>query len=652
MKGGVALTAATAADPTTIAAVDVATSTIFRYVGDYLNLSATVIGQASALAATQIIQSLTQYDGTSDQKLVYTWNMKGGVALTAATASDPTTIDAVDVATSTIFRYVGDYLNLSATVIGQAIALAATQIIQSLTKYDGTRDQKLVYTWNMKGGVLLTAALIADLTSFLAADIATSTIFKYSGDYLDVSVTVKGKHIALAVGAEVQSLTKYDGTRDQKLVYTWNMKGGVLLTAALIADLTSFLAADIATSTIFKYSGDYLDVSVTVKGKHVTLVVGAEVQSLTKYDGTRDQKLVYTWNMKGGVLLTAALIADLTSFLAADIATSTIFKYSGDYLDVSVTVKGKHVTLVVGAEVQSLTKYDGTRDQKLVYTWNMKGGVLLTAALIADLTSFLAADIATSTIFKYSGDYLDVSVTVKGKHIALAVGAEVQSLTKYDGTRDQKLVYTWNMKGGVLLTAALIADLTTFLAADISTSTLFRYTGDYLDVSVTVKGKYVTLTVGAEVQSLTKYDGTRDQKLVYTWNMKGGVLLTAALIADLTSFLAADIATSTIFKYSGDYLDVSVTVKGKHIALAVGAEVQSLTKYDGTRDQKLVYTWNMKGGVLLTAALIADLTTFLAADISTSTLFRYTGDYLDVSVTVKGKYVTLTVGAEVQSLTK
>src|SRR5574342_88944 len=168
MKGGVALTAATAADPTTIAAVDVATSTIFRYVGDYLNLSATVIGQAIALAASQIIQSLTKYDGTRDQKLVYTWNMKGGVALTAATAADPTTIAAVDVATSTIFRYVGDYLNLSATVIGQAIALAASQIIQSLTKYDGTRDQKLVYTWNMKGGVALTAATAADPTTIAA----------------------------------------------------------------------------------------------------------------------------------------------------------------------------------------------------------------------------------------------------------------------------------------------------------------------------------------------------------------------------------------------------------------------------------------------------------------------------------------------------
>src|SRR5687767_4578843 len=201
----------------------------------------------------------------------------------------------------------------------------------------------------MKGGVLLTTGLIADLSSFLPADIATSTIFKYTGDYLDVSVTVKGKHTILAVGAEVQSLTKYVGTRDQKLVYTWNMNGGVTLTTGLIADLSSFLPADIATSTIFKYTGDYLDVSVTVKGKHTILAVRAEVQSLTKYDGTRDQKLVYTWNMKGGVLLTTGLIADLSSFDPSDIATSVIFSYTGDYLYCSVTVKGKHTQLNVGA---------------------------------------------------------------------------------------------------------------------------------------------------------------------------------------------------------------------------------------------------------------------------------------------------------------
>src|SRR6185503_2611982 len=115
------------------------------------------------------------------------------------------------------------------------------------------------------------------------------------------------------------------------------------------------------------------------------------------------------------------------------------------------------------------------------------------------------------------------------------------------------------------------------------------------------------------------YDGSRDQKLDYTWNMKGGVQLTAALIADLSTFAPADITTSTIFKYAGDYRDVSAVLKGKHVALAPGAEIQSLTKYDGSRDQKLDYTWNMKGGDQLTAALIADLSTFAPADITTST---------------------------------
>ncbi len=67
---------------------------------------------------------------------------------------------------------------------------------------------------------------------------------------------------------------------------------------------------------------------------------------------------------------------------------------------------GKQTELVLDAVVQSLTEYDGTRDQKLLYTWNMKGDVKLTAGLIADLTAFLASDIATSVIYKYSGDFL------------------------------------------------------------------------------------------------------------------------------------------------------------------------------------------------------------------------------------------------------
>src|SRR5688572_7370815 len=113
--------------------------------------------------------------------------------------------------------------------------------------------------------------------------------------------------------------------------------------------------------------------------------------------------------MKGGVTLTSSLILDPLGFASADIATSTIFKYAGDYLDLSITVVGKYTEMVEGAVVQGLVKFDGTRDQKQLFAWAMKGGVSLTAALILDPLGFASADIATSTIFKYAGDYLDLS---------------------------------------------------------------------------------------------------------------------------------------------------------------------------------------------------------------------------------------------------
>ena len=618
LKGGVTLN-----DPVTLFNDgDVSSSTIYEYSGDYLDYTMVLTGKQEVADTGDQVQSYTKFDGTSQQKMEYTYNLKGGTLL-----GDPiTTFLEEDVSTSTVYSYTGDYLDWSMVLKGKHEIAQEDDEVQSFTKFDLSPEQKMLYTYKLKGGTLLASTV----TDFLAKDVNTSTIYNYTGDYLDWSMVLRGKHEIAQKDDEVQSFTKFDGSSDQKMRYTYSFKGG----KTLRDPITDFLEEDINTSTIYSYKGDYLDYSMVLKGMHQIAETGNEIQSYTKFDETTEQRMKYSYSFKGGITLGATI----TVFNPNDINTSTIYTYSGDYLDYSMVLKGMHETAEIGDPVQSFTKFNVSAEQKMLYTYRFKGGVTLNDPV----TLFLDGDVSTSTIYSYSGDYLDWSMVLKGKHEIAQEDDEIQSFTKFDVSLAQKMKYTYSFRGG----AKLKADLTDFDAKDVNTSTVYSYSGDYLDWSMVLKGKKEIAEPGNAIQSYTKFDVSPEQKMVYSYSFKGGVTLGDPI----TTFLPESVNTSTIYTYTGDYLDYSMVLKGKHEKALGGEEIQSYTKFDGTNDQKMLYTYSFKGGVTL--ALPPNLTVFSADDVNTSTVYTYDGDYLDYSMVLKGMHQTAETGNEIQSFTK
>src|SRR6185436_13307989 len=103
---------------------------------------------------------------------------------------------------------------------------------------------------------------------------------------------------------------------------------------------------------------------------------GDDVQSYSEYDGSDQQKLLYTFQMTGAAKFIAGFANTYSESLngSAGVISSTIFDYAGgQYLKHSVSLKGKHTTATTGDDVQSYSEYDGSDQQKLLYTFQMTG---------------------------------------------------------------------------------------------------------------------------------------------------------------------------------------------------------------------------------------------------------------------------------------
>ena len=388
------------------------------------------------------------------------------------------------------------------------------------------------------------------------------------------------------------------------------------------------------------------------------------IESYTKYDGSKDQKMDYTWNAAAGCTYgdTAGIdasawgalsgteqakyeVIDGTYYKTELFDTSVLYDYgTGKYLLKSQTVEGIAVSLVSSDLIESQTIYDGSKVQRMVYTWNYKSG---TAVSSRDT----ASTVDTSTIYDYTAGntkYMDASYTLTGGHTALAIDLVVESYTEYNDTKDQKMLYTWNYEGGSKLLAlgALPAD------TKITDSTVYGYVGRYMDWSVSVDGKMTDalLTDATVIESYTKYDGSKDQKMDYTWNAAAGCTYgdTAGIdasawgalsgteqakyeVIDGTYYKTELFDTSVLYDYgTGKYLLKSQTVEGIAVSLVSSDLIESQTIYDGSKVQRMVYTWNYKSG---TAVSSRDT----ASTVDTSTIYDYTAgntNYMDASYTL------------------
>ncbi|MHA2313459.1 MAG: hypothetical protein ACXADF_18420, partial [Candidatus Thorarchaeota archaeon] len=652
MKGGQTITVTGTAISFTADDASVATTIKYTYTGDYLLESFTLLNEAAAPASGDIIQSYTKYNGQYDQKLEYTYNMKGGQTITVTGTAISFTADDATVATTIKYAYVGDYLLESFTLLNEAAAPASGDVIQSYTKYNGQYDQKLEYTYNMKGGQTITVT--GTTITFTADDatVATTIIYTYVGDYLKESITLLKEAAAPVSGDVIQSYTKYNGQYDQKLEYTYNMKADQQITVT--GTTISFTATDatVATTITYAYTGDYLLESFTLLNEAAAPASGDIIQSYTKYNGQYDQKLEYTYNMKGGQAITVTGTA--ISFTADDatVATTIKYTYTGDYLLESFTLLNEAATPASGDVIQSYTKYNGQYDQKLEYTYNMKGGQTITVT--GTVITFTADDasVATTIKYTYTGDYLLESFTLLNEAAAPASGDIIQSYTKYNGQYDQKLEYTYNMKADQQITVTGTTITFTADDASIATTITYSYVGDYLLESFTLLNEAAAPASGDVIQSYTKYNGQYDQKLEYTYNMKGGQQITVTGTTITFTADDASVATTIKYAYTGDYLLESFTLLNEAAAPASGDVIQSYTKYNGQYDQKLEYTYNMKGGQTITVSGTTIIFTADDATVATTIKYTYTGDYLLESFTLLNEAATPVSGDVIQSYTK
>src|SRR3989338_3328061 len=101
MKSGVNFRAAFTNGYTDL--TEVVNSTIFNYgTGQYLLHSVSLKGKKIAVSTADDVLSYTEYDGSSDQKLEYTFNMNSGVKFIAGFTNS---YASASVFTSTVFNY-------------------------------------------------------------------------------------------------------------------------------------------------------------------------------------------------------------------------------------------------------------------------------------------------------------------------------------------------------------------------------------------------------------------------------------------------------------------------------------------------------------------------------------------------------------------
>ena len=502
--------------------------------------------------------------------------------------------------------------------------LTDATVIESYTKYDGSKDQKMDYTWNAAAGCTYgdTAGIdasawgalsgteqakyeVIDGTYYKTELFDTSVLYDYgTGKYLLKSQTVEGIAVSLVSSDLIESQTIYDGSKVQRMVYTWNYKSG---TAVSSRDT----ASTVDTSTIYDYTAGntkYMDAKLYINRRpHSTCDRSSsrELHRIQRHKRPEDaihlelrrrEQTISVRRVTGGY---------------EDNRFDSI-RLRRQVHDWSVSVDGKmtDALLTDATVIESYTKYDGSKDQKMDYTWNAAAGCTYgdTAGIdasawgalsgteqakyeVIDGTYYKTELFDTSVLYDYgTGKYLLKSQTVEGIAVSLVSSDLIESQTIYDGSKVQRMVYTWNYKSG---TAVSSRDT----ASTVDTSTIYDYTAGntkYMDASHTLTGGHTALAIDLVVESYTEYNDTKDQKMLYTWNYEGGSKLLAlgALPAD------TKITDSTVYGYVGRYMDWSVSVDGKMTdALLTDATViESYTKYDGSKDQKMDYTWNAAAG--------------------------------------------------------
>ncbi|MDP8299833.1 MAG: hypothetical protein P9L88_08045, partial [Candidatus Tantalella remota] len=273
---------------------NVETTTVYSYVGDDLDYTMELTGEVQPTAVPgDAIESFTKYDHSEEQLMLYTYNFRGNATL----KENILDFNELDIESSVIYSYSGEYLDWSMVLTGQNETADVGDIVESFTKYDANEDRKMFYTYNFTGDAVLTTAMLGlDFSGDAALLIDSSTIYGYGKEYLDWSMVLLGKEETGHSGAIVESYTKYDLSEDQKMVYTWNMEQGATY-------LDTNLYTEVADSTIYNYAGgQYLIDSTSLYGKVTDETVSDTdvVISYTEYDGSRYQRMNYTWNMEQG----------------------------------------------------------------------------------------------------------------------------------------------------------------------------------------------------------------------------------------------------------------------------------------------------------------------------------------------------------------
>ncbi|HPN73211.1 MAG TPA: hypothetical protein PKZ41_04370, partial [Candidatus Omnitrophota bacterium] len=544
----------------------------------------------------------------------------------------------------------------SALVPFDNLVPAAENAVLSHTKYDGTRLQRMLYTWNMESAVLY------DASGIYGGKVADTTLYDYQGgQYLIEATTFEGQVTEPDSLREVISVSRYDGTRFQRMERTWNMSNGTLY------DVYGVYEGDVADTTFYDYgTGRYLLQSITLLGK------------LESYSGASGFLKVLKEKASGNLLAFLQEIPegipgimDLMGYLAlsasengftpddvTELVLSSVLSINGGVEEFLSVLKSSDSGNILGEKLSEMTAQtlsdNGIISMQGLITYledgAFEGGyetddvskVIFNAIMLAAYGSFQdyfnelkgtvddetrnfleTVDIEALGIDTIAGflTYLEQNIegydpveaegTIFGLILApfdyLVPSSEkaVLSRTEYDGSRYQRMKYTWNMESGTLFQEAGTYD------GDVADSVVYNYAGgQYLVNSTNLYGKVTEPAekddlaeppvAGDKVISFTSYDGTRFQRMNYTWNMAEAVTYDAA-----GAYEEAEVADSTVYDYDGgNYIAHSTSLYGQVTHLTADTTTQkviSYTTYDVSRYQRVREVWSMSEAVSYSA---------------------------------------------------
>src|SRR6185503_3248754 len=472
----------------------------------------------------------------------------------------------------------------------------------------------------------------------------STTRYTYNtAGFILYTLQVSGLHTetTLASDAEVLGFSRFDGSVENKVLLTVNMKPGTHFNEIVISPTGDITKVAGVTKEIFQSTtrytyntAGYILYTLQVSGLHTetTLASDAEVLGFSRFDGSVENKVLLTVNMKPGTHFNEIVISPTGDITKVAGVTKEIFQSTtrytyntAGYILYTLQVSGLHTetTLASDAEVLGFSRFDGSVENKVLLTVNMKPGTHFNEIVISPTGDITKVAGVTKEIFQSTtrytyntAGYILYTLQVSGLHTetTLASDAEVLGFSRFDGSVENKVLLTVNMKPGTHFNEIVISptgDITKVAGVTkeiFQSTTRYTYnTAGFILYTLQVSGLHTetTLASDAEVLGFSRFDGSVENKVLLTVNMKPGTHFNEIVISPTGDITKVAGVTKEIFQSTTRYtyntagfILYTLQVSGLHTetTLASDAEVLGFSRFDGSVENKVLLTVNMKPG--------------------------------------------------------